>query len=190
MTRKIQLLIGFFLFGLLNMSECKAQTAAEVVFYHHRSLSHQNNQQQDNFPLYPVGDEIPNLPKPIAKDETDLKVIQKYYNDVAKAFFAAAEQLEDKASRNLEKIKTGQAQVSWAAVRTGAKSPLSRTIGNAPGGSKIDVHSDKAQRVDINYKGDIYKNSLNDANMLRNKGEFYAELADTAQQLNEGIISN
>jgi hypothetical protein len=190
MTIKIPLYIALFLSSVYIMSECKAQNAAHVVFYHQRSRAQLNNQQQENFPLYPVGDEVPNLPAPIPIDATDLKVIQSYYNAVAKAFFTAAEQLEDKANINLEKIKSGQAKVSLAGVRANDKVPLSHSKTGGHRASQIDPHTDKAQRVDIHNKSDIYKNSLKEAEMLRSKGEFYAELADTAQQLNEGIISN
>lgn len=189
MRIKKGLLIGLVLTGFYSIDQCMAaQTAAEVVFYHHRTLTHDNSVQQNNFPLYPVGDEVPNLPKTIAKEETDLKLIQKYYSDVANAFFAAAEQLEEKTGTDLEKIKKQQRQVSWKMVRTGEKSNLMRPVDTESRNNGIDPHLDKAQRVSLTHKGFTYTNSLKDANEMRCKGEFYSELADTAQQLKEGIM--
>jgi hypothetical protein len=187
MRTTIKLLIGFAFLSVQLITPSHAQTAAEVVFYHHRSLASGPAIQQNNFPLYPVGDEVPNLPRAIAKEETDLKLIQQYYNDVAKAFFTAAEQLEERAGSDLEKVKKGQAQISWAAVRKADSGPLTRGIGEASK-NKIDTTTEKAQRLAVTNKGFTYSKSLEGANELRRKGEFYSELADTAQQLKEGIM--
>lgn len=188
MQTKSWITFSLSLMALFHITTCKAQTAAEVVFYHHRSSLNFDHHEK-TFPLYPPKDEIPGLPKEISNSETDLSIIETYYNSVAKAYFAVAEELELKSNEYAEKIKTQQSHISLAAIRNAEKSPLTRDLNAAQNGlNTLDHQSERNRRNAINFYSVNYKPATEEAIVIRQKAEFYKELAETTLELREGII--
>jgi len=188
MHRRIVTTLGLILCSVTIVDTCKAQTAAQVVFYHHRSTPSYSLHAK-NFPLYPTDGDIPNLPKKISPEETDLTVIEDYYNRVSKAYFQCAEALEQQASGLVEKVKTQQGKVTLARIRHNEKPPMTRDIiASEYGLSGLDRPTERISTTGIKNNGSRYADTHNDAKIIREKAEFYVELRDTTAELKEGIM--
>ena len=192
MKKIILLFLGISL--LFSPSLVFGRSAADVIFYHYRTTPHHNSDlpnNTDHFPLYPQEQEMAGFPTPVSKNETDLAILQRYYETVATAY-------EEHLNKDLRpkladyKLKiAGQQQkmhLTQSRLHIG-KNQFSRHLtegrGETTGQDRIEQ---KARVHAINYYSSTFKDLSDSLSLTEKKADFYRELAKISEDLYKGEI--
>jgi hypothetical protein len=171
-------LIGLGL-ALWMLNESYARSAADVVFYHYRTKS--QDPALDQYPLYPQEAEILDFPEAIDENELDLREIEEYFTEVADAYEESLEELKIQLSDYQVKMQGHSQDLSLQSYRTHGKNLLTQALSNGTN----TTHSARIKA--IRYYGETYKTLYSKADDLERKINFYRELADTSEELRQGV---
>lgn len=179
---------------LLSPSLVFGRNAVDVIFYHYRTTPHDNSASQEktiHFPLFPQEQAIAHFPEPVAKNETDLAVLQRYYEDVAKAY---QNYLNDGLKAKVENYRLKMADqqqkidLTQTRHRTG-KNQFARHLtdgkGETTGQDRIEH---KARIQAIGYYNKAYRDLSERLVRTEKQALFYQELAQISEELYKGEI--
>ena len=192
MKKIILLFLSFSL--LLSPSLVLGRSAADVIFYHYRTLPHDDGKSPNNathFPLFPQEQDISDFPTPVSKNETDLAILHRYYETLANAY-------DDYLSKNLQpkftdyKLKMAEQQqkmhLTQARHHTG-KNQFARHLtegrGETTGQDRVEL---KARVQAISYYSATFKELSESLVSTEKKANFYRELAKISEDLYKGEI--
>lgn len=192
MKKIILLFVGVVL--LLSPSLVFGRSAADVIFYHYRTVPHEDQTIQGNvtpFPLFPQEQEISNFPSPVDKNQTDLAVLHRYYAMVAQAY---EDYFEGELSQKLTdyKLKMAEQQqhmhIRQARSQTG-KNQFARHLTAGRGEIKGQDRIEQAARVQaIGYYSKAYRDLSERRARVEKQAAFYQELATISEELYKGEI--
>jgi len=179
---------------LLSPSLVFGRSAADVIFYHYRTTPHDDGQLPNNtahFPLFPQEQAISNFPIPVAKNETDLAILHRYYETLANAY---EDHLDKALKPKLADYKLKMAEQQQKMHLTQArhhigKNQFARHLtegrGETTGQDRIEL---KARVQAIGYYSATFKKLSESLELTERKADFYRELAKISEDLYKGEI--
>lgn len=179
---------------LLSPSLVFGRSAADVIFYHYRTTPHDDGKlpnSTDHFPLFPQEQEISGFPIPVAKNETDLAILHRYYESLANAYEDyLTKDLQPKLSNYKLKMAEQQQKMHLTQARHHiGKNQFARHLtegrGETTGQDRIEL---KARVQAIGYYSATFKELSDNLALTEKKADFYRDLAKISEDLYKGEI--